>query len=344
MWSINSEQRNAPYVSKKHQKLILILVLLGSHTGQWWLDTGLELLFHTVRIPAHADGLCVLKNLPELITSSENEKEEKPLMFEFLSPTFLCPTQGPQILLFLYQKPRKCCILKAIFTQVRKLQKWQAFKVTRKWSSNSATGTSVLIRVQISEPAEPSVLGACKMQSLQEIVMNHSLAVWEVLKAFKLQQQHWIKEAESALATWLIASTLGRKPAGKTSADYLQNQKFKVQDESLSFKKVTRYLQHTASLPAPSWAFCFFMAYRLLWNTKHSHCVTALWTTFPAMNMIKLYQLHVEEVERRQSQWRNLKPIAEFGKCFCQLLLSGTPGIRQYFFIIIIMFVAQHSA
>lgn len=132
--------------------------------------------------------------------------------------------------------------------------------MTRKWSSNSATGTSVLIRVPISEPAELPVLGACKMQSLQEIVMNHFLAAWEVLKAFKLQQQHWIKEAKSALATWLRASTLGRNPAGKTSADYLQNQKFKVQDESLAFKKVTRYLQHTAGLPAPSWAVS-------LWHT-----------------------------------------------------------------------------
>lgn len=36
------------------------------------------------------------------------------------------------------------------------------------WSSTSAIGTTVLIQVQaqISEPAEPPVLGACKMSSL----------------------------------------------------------------------------------------------------------------------------------------------------------------------------------
>lgn len=163
-------------------------------------------------------------------------------------------------------------------------------------------------KTQISEPAEPLILGACKIRSFQDIVMNHFLAFWEVWKPFKLQQQPWIKDAESALATWLTASILGRKPAGKTSADYFQNQKSKVQDESLAFKNVTRYLQHTAALPATSWAFCFIMVYKLLQNTEHSHCVTASCTTFPAINMTKWYQPNVEEAGKTSGTMEKLKP------------------------------------
>lgn len=107
---------------KKTSKLILALILLGNHTGQWWLDAG----------PLYSENSssCRWLMFPEK-PPGVNYKFKKWKGGE----TFDVWPSFPHIFLshprtpnppILASKHRKCWILKDIFTQVRKIWKWQA--------------------------------------------------------------------------------------------------------------------------------------------------------------------------------------------------------------------------
>lgn len=260
---------------------------------------GLNSFFYTVRTPSHADGF--LKNLQELITSSKNEKAEKPLMFELLSPTFLSPTQGPQILLSLYQNPQSATYSKLYFhTAKEKIESEVTSHVKCKvWSS---TSTTVLIkaRAQISGAAEPpAVLGACKRRSLQEMMMNHLLALWEVLKLFK--------DVESASATWLTASIPGQEACWENFCWLLPKREIQSTRRDLWPSKRSPDICNTQQLclPLPGLSVS-------LWHTDSCGIqntpivLTASWTTSPAMNITKWYQLNVGEAGKMSGMMEKL--------------------------------------
>lgn len=142
---------------------------------------------------------------------------------------------------------------------------------------------------------------------------------------------------------------LGQKPAEKTSADYFQNPKPKLQDESLTSKKVTRYLQHSSSA-CPFPGFVFLYGTRLLQNTKHSHCVTASWRAVFCRHCNEYGQVVLNKHER---SWKDARHNGETQSLLqslgnnsvnCYLAEHWVFGQHSIIIFMSVSHIAQHSA